>query len=132
VAFTGALVDRARRVIDAPTPVRVEGTTRFETVHDAWFKCRFTYSPAPDSDDTQGGVRRTPRNGQFMCGMKDTDGNTLQISSADRLELDSNELGQAIFEVTGDLEPIRKKRKMLGWMGTVVRVEEHDFMRAEP
>lgn len=118
--------------MDTPTPVRVEGTTQFETLHDAWFKCRFTYSPAPDSDDTQGARRRVPRNGQFMCAMTDQDGNTLTITAADRLELDSKELGQAIFEVTGDPEPIRKKRRMLGWMGTVVRVDEHEFVRAEP
>jgi hypothetical protein len=132
VAFKGCLVDRARRVVDTPTPVRVEGTTQFATLNEAWFKCRFTYMPAPDSDDTQGGRRRSPRTGQFMCAMKDSDGNALAIIASDRLEVDSKELGQAIFEVTGDPEPIRKKRRMLGWMGTVTRVDEHEFVRAVP
>lgn len=132
MAFTGCLVDRARRVVRAPTPIRVEGTTQFETLHYPWFKCRFTYNPAPDANDTQGGLRRVPRNGQIMCGLRDADGNDLQINASDRLEIDSRQLGRAVFEITSDGEPIRKKRRMLGWVTTVVRVEEHPFTRAEP
>jgi hypothetical protein len=112
--------------------VRVEGTTQFETLHDPWFKCRFVYNVAPESDDTQGGRRRVPRTGTIMCGLRDQDGNTLAINGSDRLEVNSRELGRAIFEITSDGEPIRKKKKMLGWMATVTRVEEHQFERAEP
>jgi hypothetical protein len=112
--------------------VRVEGTTQFETLHYPWFKCRFTYNAAPDANDTSGGVRRVPRTGQMMCGLKDQDGNELAINASDRLEVNSRELGQAVFEITSDGEPIRKKKKMLGWMATVTRVEEHPFERAEP
>jgi hypothetical protein len=118
--------------VRVPTPVRVEGTTQFHTLHDAWFKCRFTYNAAPDSNDAQGGERRTPRSGQLMCGLKDVDGNPIEINSDDRLWLDSKQLGEAMFQITSDGEPIRKKRKMLGWMATVTRVEEHPFTRAEP
>jgi hypothetical protein len=112
--------------------VRVEGTTQFADLNYPWFKCRFTYNPAPDSDDAQAGRRRVPRTGTIMCGLRDRDGNTLAINASDRLEVNSKELGRAVFEITSDGEPIRKKRRMLGWMANVTRVEEHDFTRAEP
>lgn len=132
MALTGALVDQARRVVNTPTPNRVEGTTRFETLHEPWFKCRFTYNAAPDADDAQGGRRRTPRTGTIMCGRKDKDGNALELNSSDRLEVNSKQLGRAVFELTSDGEPIRKKRRLLGWTANVTRVEEHEFQEAEP
>jgi len=132
MAFRGALVDRARLVVRVPLPYKVEGTTRFEDLPGAWFRCRFTYNSAPDSDDAQGGRRRTPRTGQIICGVRDMDRQPLAIRSSDRLELDSKQLGRAMFEITSDPEPIRKKRKMLGWMANVTRVEEHEFLEAEP
>lgn len=112
-----------------PTSQRVEGTTQFDTIYEPWFKCRWTYNPAPDGDDPQQGRRRTPRTGTFMCALRDTDGNTLDIRSADRIELNSPQLGRATFELTSDGEPIRKKRRMLGWMATATRIEEHEFIK---
>lgn len=119
-------------MVQTPTAQRVEGTTIFVTVHDPWFRCRITVEPAPEADDAQAGRRRTPKPAQMMCGLKDQDGNPLEIRSADRLEIISNQLGRAIFELTSDGEPIRKKRKMLGWMANITRVEEHPFEEAEP
>ena len=127
-----ALVDRARRVVDTPLPTKVEGTTQFTPVADQWFKCRLSYQAAPESDDQQGGRRRTPRPGDILMGLKDFDGELVTVESSDRLEVDSNELGRAIFEVTADPEPIRKKKKLIGWTFTVTRVEEHPFVPATP
>lgn len=132
MSLKSALVDQARRVVQQPTSQRVEGTTQFETYHYPWFRCRLTLSPSPDAADAQGGRTRTAHPAQIMCGMKDKDGNLLVISAADRLEVNSKELGRAIYEVTSDGEPIRKKRKMLGWTATITRVEEHPFTPAEP
>lgn len=132
MSFQSALVDQARRVVNTPTGQRVEGTTQFETYHYPWFKCRMMPSPAPEGGDPQGGRVRVPHPAQIMCGMRDQDGSTLTISAADQLEINSRELGRAIWQVTSDGEPIRKKRKMLGWMATLTRVEEHGFERPEP
>jgi hypothetical protein len=132
MALRSALVDRARRVVPTPLPERVEGTTIFETLHYPWFRCRLTLNAAPDSDDAQGGRRRTPHTASIMCGLRDLDGNTLNIRSADRVEIDSKQLGRAVYEMTSDGEPIRKKRRLLGWTATAIRVEEHEFEEAEP
>lgn len=115
-----------------PLPERVEGTTQFRTLHHPWFRCRMQLNNAPDSDDTQGGRRRSPQTAQMMCGMRDQDGNTLDLKASDRLEVNSRELGRAIYEVVSEPEPIRKKRRMLGHIQNLTRVEENEFERAEP
>lgn len=115
-----------------PTGTRVEGTTLFAEYHEPWFKCRLMPSAAPESDDTQAGRRRVPHPAQMMCGLKDLDGNMLAINASDKLEINSQELGWALWEITSDGEPIRKKKKMLGWIASITRVEEHPFDRPEP
>lgn len=133
MGFRGALVDRARRVVREPLPERVEGTTQFVTVHYPWFRCRFSLDAAPDTDATpQPGYRRVPQNAQLMCGMKDVDGGVLDLKATDRIEVDSKELGHAMYEATSAAQPIRKKRRMLGHTMTLMRVEENPFEQAEP
>jgi hypothetical protein len=132
VSLNAALVDRARRLVDTPTPVKVEGTTQFQTLTYAWFRCRLTYNPAPESPDQQGGRVRVPRTANLLIGLRDTDGNLVQVNADDRLEVNSKQLGRAIFELTSDGQPIRKKRKLIGWQATATRVEEHAFIPAEP
>jgi hypothetical protein len=128
VSLNSALVDRARRIVDTPTPVRVEGTTQFQPLHYPWFKCRLQLAAAPE---TAGGVR-TPHPSTLLIGLRDADGNLNEVNSDERLEVDSKQLGRAIYQLTGDGEPIRKKKKLIGWMATCTRVEEHPFVRPEP
>lgn len=132
MSLNAALVDRARRIVDTPLAEKVEGTTQFTTLSYSWFKCRITYGAAPESDDPQAARRRVPRPATLLCGVKDLDGNLLVINATDRLEMDSKQLGQAVFEVTSDGEPIRKKKKLIGWMANLTRVEEHEFVPVEP
>jgi hypothetical protein len=131
VSLNAALVDRARRVTETPTGEKVEGTTIFRTLNGPWFKVRLQLSPAPESDDPQAGRRRVPHPGTILCGVKDFDGGVVTISAADRLWVNSKQLGDALYEITSDGEPIRKKRKLIGWMANITRVEEHPFERAE-
>jgi hypothetical protein len=131
MSLNAALVDRARRVIDTPTDEKVEGTTVFQTLHGPWFKVRLTLQAAPESDDPQAGRRRVPHPGTILCGVKDLDGGVVVINATDRLWVNSRELGDALYEITSDGEPIRKKRKQIGWMATITRLEEHEFQAVE-
>lgn len=131
MSLNSALVDRARRLVDTPTPVKVEGTTQFQTLHYPWFKCRLTLAPAPEAPDPQAARVRVARPATLLIGLKDADGNLNQINADDKLEIDSKQLGRAVYQLTGDGEPIRKKRKLIGWAATATRVEEHEFVRAE-
>jgi hypothetical protein len=131
VSLQTALVDRARQVSETPTGEKVEGSTIFQTSNGPWFKVRLTMSPAPEADDPQAGRRRVPHPGTILCGVKDADGGAVTISSADRLWVNSKELGDALYEITSDGEPIRKRRKLIGWMANITRLEEHPFTPAE-
>ena len=131
MSLNAALVDRARRLVDTATPIKVEGTTQFTTLTYPWFRCRLTLEAAPESDDPQAARRRVPRPATLLVGLKDKDGNAITIDADDRLEVNSKELGRAVYSVTGDGQPIRKKRKLIGWQATLIRVEEHEFVRAE-
>jgi hypothetical protein len=132
VGINTALVDRARRVANVPTGQRVEGTTIFETYHYPWFRCRLTLNPSQETSDQHGGRMRVRQAATMMCGVKDKDGGVLTIASDDRLEVDSKELGRGLYEITSDGEPIRKKKKVIGWQATLTRVDEHAFDRPEP
>jgi hypothetical protein len=118
--------------VDTPLPQKVEGTTQFTNLRYPWFKCRITYGPAPESDDPQAARRRVPRPATLLCGLKDLDGGLLTLSATDRLEMNSKQLGQAIFDLISDPEPIRKKKKLIGWQANLTRVEEHGFTPVEP
>jgi hypothetical protein len=128
VSLNAALVDRARRLVDTPLGTKVEGSTQFATVEDAWFKCRLTLGAAPEADDSTGARRRVSRTGSVLCGVKDLTNEPLTILATDRLEINSKELGRYIFDVTDDPAPLRKKRKLIGWSITVVRVVENEFV----
>lgn len=132
MSLNAALVDRARRIVDTPLPIKVEGTTVFDTVPGSWFKCRLTLPGSPEADDAQGGRRRVAKQGTILMGVKDVDHNVLALAPTDKLEVNSPQLGRAIWNVTEDPMPLRKKRKVIGYQASVTLVEENEFVAARP
>jgi hypothetical protein len=137
MSLNSALVDQARRLVQTPQPQKVEGSTQFVEVPHPWFKCRFTYGYAwsrrtAREASGEGGEERLSHNASLMTGTKDTEGNLIVISPAERIEVNSKQLGQGIFEVTGESEPIRKKKKVIGHTVTLVQVDESEFVQIPP
>lgn len=133
MALSSALVDRARRVRNEATPRRVEGTTTFATVTGAWFKARLTVPAAPEADDAQGSHRRTVARPTLLLGVRDREGNRLEpgfLSADDKVEVDSRQFGRGVWEVTGDPEPLRKKRRVIGFQATLAKVDEDPYEAA--
>lgn len=130
MALGAALVDRARQITNTAIPRKVEGSTQFTPVHGEWFKARVTLEGSPESDDSQSGHRRSVRGAMLLTGTKDKAGQPLALSSADKIEVDSKQLGHLFFEATGDPKPIRKKRPVIGFELPLTQVEEHKFERA--
>lgn len=128
MSLNAVLVDRARRLVDTPYGAKVEGSTQFTTVAEAWFKCRLTIQGSPETDDPQGARRRVPTHATVLAGPRDLEHGTLTLLATDRLEVSSKQLGRAIWNITEDPAPLRKKRKLIGWTATIVRVEEHEFV----
>lgn len=147
MGLNSALVDRARRVYVAPTPTKVDGTTRFETIHGPWFRMRLSFHPASTTEASarsrarltdDGGARtRAVERPTLIFGIKDLDGGSLLaadgrcvLTAQDRIEIDSPQLGRHLYEIIEEPSPMRKKRKILGYTVAVSRVVDHEFTPA--
>ena len=122
-----ALVDRARVVKKEAAGARVGGRTTLAPVSGQWFKARLflpSAGAAPDSLDTQGGRRKMIKQPTLLFALRDVDREAVQVSAEFRLDVDSPELGRAVWEVRGDPEPLRKKRRVIGYYATLKRTDE--------
>lgn len=133
MALGAVLKDRARYVRNEPAAVKVEGSTVMVSDSSPWFRARLEMTALPESQDSQGRSRIVPAP-SLMFGVRDSEGNSLirddggcVISAQDRIEVESRELGTAIWEVTGDPVPMRKKRTVLGYQAPLQRVDTRTF-----
>lgn len=143
MGLNAALVDRARRLYEAPNPVKVEGSTQFINVHSPWFRCRLTLPSATYTEASSrvragladsGAISRAVERPYVMFGIRDEEGNSLigddgrpTVSGQDRLEITSPQLGTFVYEIVEDPVPIRKKRRVIGFTVGVSRVAEHQY-----
>jgi hypothetical protein len=123
VPIGSALVDRARIVERESTGQKVEGTTLMSPTHSAWFKCRLFLESASERKE-QGERRKVVATPQVLCALRDENGELVVIEAEMRMEISSTELGTATWNVSGDPEPIRKKRSLIGWLASIERVVE--------
>lgn len=124
MALTAALVDRARTVSKGSTGRKVEGMTRMATLHGPWFRARLFPQGAPQEFDN--GRPRVVSSPTLMLGVRDSNGDPILINANLSIEVDSKELGRSIWKVTGDPEPIRKRRRVIGYVAALERVIEHE------
>lgn len=139
LALASALVDRARLVTTEVTPVKVEGSTVLAPpVPGPWFKARLTVPKAAALAGAQGnptGRRRVASQPNLILGVRALDGSPLPPITTDmRIQVASVTVGSTLthpieFDVAGDPEPIRKKRKVIGWDVNLKRVVDHQAPR---
>lgn len=121
-----ALVDRARRVYAQTTGVKVEGTTQHVLTEGPWFRCRLMPTDQPENPDASGGRRRVEKRPNFMFEKLDQHGEPVNLTVEDKLEVESPELGRAIWKLLGDPVAIRRKRTINHFEVNLRRVEDHD------
>lgn len=137
MALGAVLVDRARLLeMQAASPVKVEGTTQFATVRGNWFKARL-FLPAGAQDSTPGdaplmrgigkGRIRALDNAQLLIGIRDLEGDLLDIHFDMKVEVESLQLGNGIYRIMNEPERIRKKRKVIGFLADIERSNEREF-----
>jgi hypothetical protein len=135
------LKDRARSIQSLPTETRVEGKTVManDVLWGDWFKARLSEQSRRETTDG-GGTWRTVKNPSLLFGVKDTYGQTLLdtdeggslLKARDRVEVDSVQLGRAVYELTGDPQPIRKKRRLIGFEAPLQRVDRQPHEESHP
>jgi hypothetical protein len=95
-------------------------------------RVRLTLPNAPESVDQGvfGRRRATQTVPTLLMDIRDADGNLVELTTEHRLGVFSRQqFGEGVevlFEVTADPEPIRKKRKVIGYVVTMRRVVDHD------
>lgn len=116
-----ALVDQARRVRTATSGARVEGGSPIVTAQGPWFPARLEMQAAPELAGlgAGGGPVRVEPAPTLIYRPQPAD--TMPRPS-DRIEVDSPELGRAIWRVTGEPEPWRKKRRVIGYRANLERI----------
>lgn len=130
MALGAAMVDLARIYVQRPSAGgRVEGRTQLTEDVSPWIKARLTLPQAPEAiDQTPRGRRRVASVPTMMCLAKDKAGGLVEINTQHRIGvLSKQQFGagvEVIYQVTANPEPIRKKRKVIGWTVALRRVDD--------
>lgn len=129
MSLASVLVDRGRVVAftavlagNPPAPVKVEGETQMTWVYGEWFSCRIDAPEAAEQTDTAGGRVRTDQSPTLIFDIEDEAGADVRINADDRVQVDSEALGLATFEVTGQPTLFRKKEDVIAGSVVVKRV----------
>jgi hypothetical protein len=132
MAIGAVLVDRARVIERLAAGVKVEGTTMTATSSSAWFRARLFLEGSPERRE-QGERKKVVATPQLMFAMKDENGELISglddsfptaVLAKSKVEVNSAQLGRSVWFVTGDPQPIRKKRSVIGWLANLERVVE--------
>lgn len=127
VSIAHVCVDRGRILRKEPSAVRVEGSTTFTPVPEQWFRCRLFLTATTDIPDPQQSHWLSTSAPQVIAVTRDLDSEVLAFRSDQRIEIASRELGRAVWRMTGEPEPLRKRHRVIGWLLLVSRVIEPDF-----
>lgn len=130
MALGRALVDQARPITQGRSAVKLRGESQFEALHGQWFRCRLTLPAAPESVDPGSFRRRVVIVPTLLYGMKDADHELVVVTVEMRLEVDSLELGRSMWDVVSEPEPLRKRRRVIGWQTTLQRVRDEELPAA--
>lgn len=132
MALRGALQDRARFVREEADARRVEGRTIFHPRSSPLFRCRLEINDGPKSkDDAQ--TMSVSQSYSLMTDRIDAEHNPLRFQPDDQIEVESRELAETtergwqtvgVFQVDGEPEQIRKKRRVIGWELRLKRIAE--------
>ena len=124
MGLRSVLVDRAYRIRKGATSKRVEGSTVFNSQESEAIRVRLSVQQAGERADN-GRVLTEPQP-TLLVYKKDLLGEELDWRATDRIRVESVELGTHEFEVSGDPQPIRKKRRIIGWTLNLRRTEENE------
>lgn len=129
MGLTSVLVDRARLIRKAATPLKVGGRTTFVDVEPGeWFSCRLEMpTVAPESRPPSFASKRVVLSPTLIFDIEDDEGTEVVVRADDMLTVESEDLGSATWQVTGQPMPFRKKEGIIGWQVGVKRIDVDDF-----
>ena len=124
MAYRSALVDRAfiQRKVQSKKKVGGRYIATDEPTLGSEFRVRLVL-PNTMENRRDGRVATNPTP-MLMTDRKSKDGALLEFRTSDKIKVVSKQLGTALWEVNGEPEALRKKRKVIGWQLPVSKVDE--------
>ena len=122
MALRSALVDQGYLHRGVKTAKKVGGRSLFKETEGPMFRVRLDVSATPQS--TTDGMIREVISPRLLTGKSDSEGNPLEFKSSDVIRVISGQLGEELWEVQGDPEPLRKRRSLIGWQLNIQRIKE--------
>lgn len=129
-----ALVDLGRRVFEQEQPgAWTEGEPEMDVRHGPWFRCRLTvHEPREQQPQGRYAYSFLAGDAELMFGVRDSEGGFLvdetgaftAFDADDQIEVQSGDLGTRVWAVNTGVEPIRKKRRVIGYRCGLTRVDE--------
>lgn len=134
MSLAAVLLDRARLQRRAASSVKVGGRTTFvDTEPGTWFACRLQMPTATPEQLPAGFVsKRVVLVPTLIFDTEDDEGTEVVVKANDMLEVESDDLGAAMWQVAGAPMPFRKREGIIGFQVTVKRVETDDFQPKAP
>jgi hypothetical protein len=129
VGLDSVLIDRARISRKRASDVKVGGRTTFgETEPGTWFAARLQLPTATPEQVPSGFVsKRVVFVPTLIFATEDDEDNPIDVHSTDTLEVESEDLGNALWQVTAEPQPFRKREGIIGYQVPLKRVETSDF-----
>lgn len=127
MALRAVCVDRARLLRKESSAVRVEGSTSFVAVPGQWFRCRLFLTQSTDAEDPSKGHFSSTLAPQLLCVRRDLDGSRLHLHGDERVEINSRQFGRTLWRMQGEPQPLRKRRRVIGWLAFIERVVEREY-----
>lgn len=128
MSLSAVLVDRARLLRKGAQPLKVEGRTQFvDTEPGTWFACRLSLPTAPESYDPATVRKRVVIVPTILYDLEDDQDNEVLLNASDMLEIESDDLGNATWQVTANPEPLRRREGLVGWQVALRRVQSVEF-----
>lgn len=125
MGLNAALVDRARVIQKRAAGRVVDGETIYSDTEGEWFKCRLQIGRDAKADEPATQAAESVHTPELLYAFRDLAGEPVVLNVQQRLEVASRQLGDATYEVQADPEPLRKKRRVIGYQTTLRRVEQH-------
>lgn len=107
--------------------MRLEGRSGFAQVPQQWFKCRLFLTQSMDQVDPAGMHTSNVSSPQVLTVARDLDGQTLVFQGDFYIEITSAQFGRAVWQMQGEPEPLRKKRRVIGWLLFTQQVIERQY-----
>lgn len=133
-----ALVDQARRVFTAQDPADDwEEEPGYGDKTGPWFRARLTVHQPREQNDSGRGYRFLQGDAELMFGVRDAEGGFMAdetgrfvaFEADDAIEVASRDLGTQRWNLATGVEPIRKKRRVIGYRVGLQRSEEPSVER---